>query len=191
MTNIVYEIKFLSDWHCGSGLSSGADLDLLCIKDQNGLPFIPGKTLKGLLRDAASIVCQDNFDFIDKVFGKVAERKTGSEEKNSVKGISYFSSGELSETLQGSILKDIGKKEFLFRKISSTRIDENGKAETHSLRGIEVVVPLTLYAEITEIPDEESKENLIKCLKYIKRLGTNRNRGLGRCVITKVENNGK
>lgn len=191
MTNIVYEIKFLSDWHCGSGLSSGADLDLLCIKDQNGLPFIPGKTLKGLLRDASSIVCQDSFDFIDKVFGKVTERKTVSGQEISVKGTSYFSSGELSETLQGTILNTFGEKEYLFRKISSTKIDKNGEAETHSLRRIEVVVPLTLYAEITEIPDEESKENLIKCLKYVKRLGTNRNRGLGRCVITEVGNNGE
>ena len=50
--NIKYKIKFYSDWHCGSGLSSGADLDLLVIKDKDGLPFVPGKTIKGLLLEA-------------------------------------------------------------------------------------------------------------------------------------------
>ena len=42
-----YKVEFYSDWHCGSGLSSGSDIDSLVIKDEDGLPFVPGKTLKG------------------------------------------------------------------------------------------------------------------------------------------------
>ena len=49
---IDYQIEFFSQWHCGSGLSAGADIDLLVIKDKEGMPFIPGKTLKGLIREA-------------------------------------------------------------------------------------------------------------------------------------------
>ena len=30
--DIIYKIEFFSDWHCGSGLSSGADVDLLVVK---------------------------------------------------------------------------------------------------------------------------------------------------------------
>ena len=191
MDKLVYEITMLSDWHCGAGLSSGSDVDLLCIKDQNGLPFIPGKTLKGLLKEAAGIVCKNNSEFITKVFGLATERKRESEEEVTVKGTSYFSSGELSEKMQRFLAENTNKKALLFRKISSTKIDKNGEAETNSLRKIEVAVPLTLYAEITEIPDNESMENLKNCMKYIKRLGTNRNRGLGRCVIKEVSNNGE
>jgi len=49
---IKYEIKFHTDWHCGSGLAAGAGVDALTVKDKNGLPFIPGKTIKGLVREA-------------------------------------------------------------------------------------------------------------------------------------------
>lgn len=47
-----YQIQFHTDWHCGSGLAAGADLDALVVKDKEDLPFIPGKTIKGLVREA-------------------------------------------------------------------------------------------------------------------------------------------
>lgn len=50
--DIHYSIKFHTDWHCGSGLAAGADVDALVVKDKNRLPFIPGKTIKGLVREA-------------------------------------------------------------------------------------------------------------------------------------------
>ena len=51
--DIKYKVIFFTDWHCGSGLAAGADVDALVIKDSDGLPYIPGKTMKGLLREAA------------------------------------------------------------------------------------------------------------------------------------------
>lgn len=48
MKDLNIKIEFFSPWHCGSGLSAGADADSLVIKDTNGLPYIPGKTIKGL-----------------------------------------------------------------------------------------------------------------------------------------------
>ena len=52
MKDLNIKIEFFSPWHCGSGLSAGADADSLVIKDTNGLPYIPGKTIKGLIREA-------------------------------------------------------------------------------------------------------------------------------------------
>lgn len=49
---IKYQIQFHSYWHCGSGLAAGAGVDALVVKDADGLPFVPGKTIKGLLREA-------------------------------------------------------------------------------------------------------------------------------------------
>ena len=179
--NIILKIELLSDWHCGSGLSAGADLDALCIKDELGLPFIPGKTIKGLLHEAAFVVSKDN-DIIKDIFG-IATKRENSNDEITEKGKCYFSNAELSEVVQESA-KD--KTKLLFRKVSSTKIDKNGEAEEHSLRKMEVAVPLSLYAEITDVP-KEAKEVILKAIKYIKRLGTNRNRGLGRCVITEVK----
>jgi len=49
-----YKIKILSDWHIGSGLDSATDVDALVLKDDNKLPYIPGKTIKGLIKDAVN-----------------------------------------------------------------------------------------------------------------------------------------
>ena len=49
MNELNYKIEFFSEWHCGSGLSAGADIDALAIKDSDGLPYIPGKTLRLLM----------------------------------------------------------------------------------------------------------------------------------------------
>lgn len=52
MSNIKYTIEFYSQWHCGSGLSAGADVDALVVKDKDYMPYVPGKTIKGLVREA-------------------------------------------------------------------------------------------------------------------------------------------
>lgn len=44
--SITYSIEFLGHWHCGSGLAAGA----LVVKDAQGPPFVPGRTVKGLVR---------------------------------------------------------------------------------------------------------------------------------------------
>ncbi len=54
--DIRYKIQFHTFWHCGSGLASGADADLLVIKDKDGIPYVPGKTVKGLLREAFDLL---------------------------------------------------------------------------------------------------------------------------------------
>ena len=79
MSTIKYKIEFFSNWHCGSGLAAGADVDSLVIKDQNRLPYIPGRTLKGLFRDAATILSDDE-DTIGVIFGVSGDKedhKTG------------------------------------------------------------------------------------------------------------------
>ncbi len=180
--DMIIKIEFLSDWHCGSGLSAGADLDALCIKDELDFPFIPGKTIKGLLHEAATVVSEDN-TLIKDVFGSATKRDNHDNEFTE-QGECYFSNAELSKTVKNSAK---GKTRLLFRKISSTKIDQNGEAEEHSLRRIEVAVPLTLYSKIADIPDENTKQLILRTIKYIKRLGVNRNRGLGRCEIVEVK----
>ena len=74
MRTIKYEIEFFSNWHCGSGLAAGADVDALVIKDNNGLPYVPGRTLKGLLREAATILFADK-ELIGTIFGISGDKK--------------------------------------------------------------------------------------------------------------------
>jgi len=41
-----------SDWHIGSGTGRPGNIDRLVVRDGDGLPFVPAKTLRGIWRDA-------------------------------------------------------------------------------------------------------------------------------------------
>jgi CRISPR/Cas system CSM-associated protein Csm3 (group 7 of RAMP superfamily) len=180
-----YVISFYTDWHCGSGLSSGADVDLLVIKDKNKLPFIPGKTVKGLVREAVEEIHSFAGLSLDlkKVFGIEENVK---EKIESGQGCCFFTNAEINEDLRKSIVSN-NLQDYLYRSLASTAIDKNGIAEEHSLRKMEVCVPCELEGEILDVPDD-FLEIMEKGLKFIKRLGQNRNRGLGRCSIKVIRN---
>ena len=158
-----YKITFLDYWHLSSGLSGGAKYDNSVIKDDDGFPFVPGKTIKGLLREYAQ------GDFLQVCFGNEGDKIAQC----------YFNNATLSNATKEN------SKNFLphfFDFISSTKINQNGVAEDGSLREIEVVIPLSLYGSIDNLP-KEFELQMIETLKKIKRIGLNRSRGLGRCKI--------
>ncbi len=176
--DIKYEIKFLDYWHLSSGLSAGSKLDSTVVKEDKGLPYIPGKTIKGLVREMASLL--GDRVFVDTCFGTISEKR--AEQKA---GECYFSDVKLPGDLTKQII-DNDLQERLYDEIASTMIAQNGIAEDKSLREIEVVVPLTLKGEIENIPSEY-EEKMKQSLKMIKRMGLNRNRGLGRCKVCIAE----
>jgi CRISPR/Cas system CSM-associated protein Csm3 (group 7 of RAMP superfamily) len=177
-----YSITFLSDWHAGSGLGAGAKADAIVVKDEHNLPFLPGKTIKGLLKDAIEDIkgVQPNLingALVEKLFGREKE------DKSTQAGDLFFSNATLPETEQLEISKELS--EFLYRTLSSTTIDENGVAKDRSLRTMEVTVPLTLEGKIIATVDfsEDERDLLRKAMLWTRALGSNRNRGLGRCKI--------
>ena len=151
-----YKLKFFDYWHLSSGLSAGAKLDSTVVKDDNNLPYASGKTIKGLLREMA------------EEFGDVSTMHKA-----------YFSNATLKNSLKDEIVSN-DLQDNLYDVIASTKIGDDGLAVDNSLREIEVVIPLTLYGEIRDVPSDFEK-SLKKSLKLIKRMGLNRNRGLGRC----------
>jgi len=153
-----YELKFYDYWHLSSGLSAGAKLDSSVTKDNDSLPYAPGKTLKGLVREMIEEDTHD-IEFLHKC---------------------YFTNASLKDSTKKQIIENT-LQDNLYDLIASTKIGENGIAVDNSLREIEVVVPLRLYGEILDIPSEDDIKKLKKALKNIKRMGLNRNRGLGRC----------
>lgn len=177
-----YKITFYTNWHCGSGLSSGADCDSLVVKDKNGLPFVPGKTIKGLLREAATEVVKfkqinNGDDKLIKIFGLPYNSDDGDTINQ---GETYFSNAKLLED-EENILKNTELKKYLYDSHAFTKIGKDGIAADTSLRRMESVVPCVLIGEILNIPDKECEDILIDALKYTKRLGLDRNRGFGRC----------
>jgi len=101
-------------------------------------------------------------------------------------GKCYFSNATLDDTTAKQITTNL-LQENLYDIIASTKIDEKtGVAQDNSLREIEVVVPLTLHGEIRDIPNNYV-EPMKSSLKMIKRMGLNRNRGLGRCEFSEFK----
>lgn len=189
--DIKYKIVFHTDWHCGSGLAAGADLDALVVKDKKGMPFIPGKTIKGLIREAIEEIglfsgTLNSNEFI-KTFGNSLDRnadtslseKSGNQEFMK-RGETFFTNAVLSDSEYETIVSNNATR-FMYRSISSTAIGEDGIAIAHSLRKTQVVVPCTLYGEIKNA--DGMVNEIREALRYVKRLGQHRNRGFGRCTM--------
>lgn len=174
MKDVKYTITFHTYWHCGSGLAAGAATDALVIKDKNEMPFVPGKTIKGLVREAFNIVAADKVATkqYDQVFGK----------EGGIRSESFFTNAMINKDEYGYIVST-NTASYLYRQIACTAIDDNGIAVDNSLRSIQVTVPCILTGKIHNVPDDMT-ESLYNALKYIKRLGQWRNRGLGRCTIS-------
>ena len=54
-TTVWVDFSILSYWHAGSGQGRSAVSDALVQNDRNGLPFLPGRTVKGLLREGCGV----------------------------------------------------------------------------------------------------------------------------------------
>ncbi len=190
MSTITYQIEFSTYWHTGSGLSGGVDANLAVIKDEHELPFIPGRTMKGLLREAAEMLNELNTDLVSKdfiatVFGIGEDQSTNGEYRA---GQCFFSNAMLSKYLTDHLQSHPEKGKMLFTTIASTAINEKGIAKNQTLRQLEVTIPLSLYATIESFPDDqEMVKQLNYCFQWIKKMGTNRTRGLGRCAFSQIK----
>ncbi len=51
-------IEFEADWHVGAGSGRSGHIDRLVVRDADGLPYLPAKTLTGIVRDACESLAQ-------------------------------------------------------------------------------------------------------------------------------------
>lgn len=192
MSQFKIHAQFHNYWHIGTGRGSGYHIDALVEKDVHGLPYVPGKTLKGLLRDASyKLNAWGHSMPVEALFGKRGDATDESRNDTSV-GALRFSSLELIEkqylAQNTSDIKSL--RNHLFTTLSSTAIDEKtGIAKDKSLRMIEVVVPVTLVGEIELLHDLEEldttqlKTLLNQAASLITHIGANKTRGFGAVTL--------
>lgn len=194
--NLIFDLQ--SDWHIGSGKEAGAYADSLTIKDVNGLPFLPGKSIKGLLREAFCIAHANNWCAeLEQTFSinNLVESLFGSEGQGiESQGMFQLSSATLSDEEIAFFNQQAGAKTHLFRVLQSTKIDhESGVASEGSLRSLEVSVPMTLKSELLLNPahsafSPELGQALLPllnaCCGLILELGAKRHRGLGQVNVS-------
>ena len=199
-------VEIHSYWHAGTGRTSGSHVDSLVEKNNSGLPLLNGKHIKGLLRDAVARAADWGW-FDEQVQGlpvsakaleawlfgtrNASDNSDDSSRFDTTAGVVFVSNAELPEAdrLILSQKESSELKTGLFRHVFSTAIDEEtGTAKDHSLRGAEVVIPLTLHSEITFNGDEKAApavfEILTQSLSLIDHVGGMRNRGFGRATLS-------
>ncbi len=186
-----------SYWHPGTGRGAGSDLDAVTHRDSSGLPVLPGRSVKGLLRDAvahaAALGWYGGADPSHALFGwrplkEGDKRPEGTVAAGSVRTSDATLPGDLAEYLAGSE-KARELIPGLFRSHFGTAVDaRSGTALEKSLRGMEVIVPLQLRADIAPIsghPVPDDWRDLVRtALPLLRCLGAHRNRGLGRVRVS-------
>ena len=82
MKSRLLKIEFQSDWHIGSGAGIPGSVDRQVLRDSQGLPYIPGKTLTGILRDAAEFITDIRGEKVSlKLFGNQLDDETAQRAK--------------------------------------------------------------------------------------------------------------
>ncbi|NBC33495.1 MAG: hypothetical protein GVY13_12535 [Alphaproteobacteria bacterium] len=196
------EITLTGWWHAGSGRSIGGYADAAVLRSPEGLPWIPGRTLRGLVREALELtesLGHSPDGTADRLCGS-RPWKAGSDESlrrgrfRTRRGALRFGSAQLPKSWRdwAEDLKNRPRLDDLFGVFAQTAIESAGKpaaglAKDHSLRTIEVAPPITLCADLqlddTELDGVDWENALQKALPLIRGLGASRHRGLGRVQI--------
>ena len=172
----------------GSGASSLVR-DALAAQDANGLPFIPGTTLAGVLRHAFSIL-NPNHPQLNTLFGNGGEHASGSKLITSAAYLmlseTHCAEGILDE-------KDVSEQTLLkfiqLPKRQHVRINSAGVAVKSGLFDNEVVYKGTRFIFELELRDSDVSawNNLVETLlSPLFRLGGGTRKGYGRFKVLKA-----
>lgn len=186
------KIELLSDLCTCSGETYNSIVDMDVVYDENGIPYIPAKRLKGCIRESAlemqelGIITAEKYE---KIFGTEGSVRSAFSLSNAY--ISGFD--EAIEDLKNCTYKDLSNPQNVLNQYTYIRTQtavnlKTGVAEDSSLRTIRVVKKgLKFEAECNW--NEENQEvvkhpkEILKILKQavslVKHIGVSRTRGLG------------
>lgn len=198
MQTTLVHIQLLAFWHPGTGRGQGPGADALVNRNAYGLPYLPGRTLKGLFRDAARVAEVAGVLSPAELVAAFGHDGRGAQEEArfaSRKGAARFESARMGTGVAEAEAWEAWAREpgnaaarqQLFRNLASTSLNEFGTAEEGTLRTIEVVVPVPLVATISAPRGSVVPRVLQAAAPHIFAIGAHRTRGLGRCIVTVSE----
>lgn len=186
--NARLRIELLSDCLPGSGMGNSALIDTDCVFDAYGFPVIPGKRLKGCLRETAQKLLMMGYQEaygrqVEALFGDAQSEGSlliGNAEIEGVQAlkqqIDHHRSGKAGEAT--FLLMPDAVREYYTCLHTRTAIGENGVAKDHSLRTVRTVRRGNVFECDLSFPAED--ETLVRtCAKALRHIGTNRSRGFG------------
>jgi hypothetical protein len=195
--NLILELSVISDtsFGRGDGLAGVVDSEIE-YNPQTGLPFIKGRTIKGLVvEECANLLF--SFQEISRSkfseYEKAAASLFGFAGSDGVcEGKVSFSDASLPRSLEEQLEEQIADKHLSPQQIlesltairSQTSIDyETDAPITNSLRSIRILlhgVALTSTIDITGELNPTENSLLAGCILGLRRAGSSRNRGRGK-----------
>lgn len=191
MNAIWLRFTMKSDAAFGSGSGTPGLIDQEILVDESGLPYLHGRTLKGLLNEVcadilyASEAAQSPWkDVADSLFGK-----PGSDE--SARGVLMVGHAQLPESLRVLLQREVQQgnwdREVVFDSLTTVReqtaMNPDGSPEEKSLRTTRLILRETPFEALLDFArplTDMEKGLLAACAKGFRRAGTARNRGRGR-----------
>ncbi len=188
MLKLLLRIELKSDLCAASGMSAGNFVDSDLSFDSFGLPVIPGRRLKGVLRDAAQFLCENGIvsdDDMNRLFG------TGLDETGAlaVGNAELETTHDIKSTISANRDDGYYSPRYimkLYTYIKGQTALKDGVAADTTLRYTRVLRKtdpicgglLAFHAPIT-LDDDSLKPALECCCKAVRHIGLMRNRGLG------------
>ena len=208
-TEFKIHVTMTSDWHIGSGTGHG-EIDSVVQRDRDDLPYIPAKTLTGILRDGCEQVARalDGGNdrgkwsrWINVLFGDQPATLDPDKDRDQLEhkprpAILGIHSAKFNDSLQKALnAKPNLKPAIAFMKPGVAIDPATGSAKPDCFRVEEVVrMDAVLTAKnctlnFDDIPDidEDGKRAayalVVAGAKMVERLGGKRRRGNGTCSI--------
>ncbi len=197
------QITMTSDWHVGSGAGRG-EVDSLVQRDADGLPYIPAKTLTGIVRDGCEQVAlaldggNDRgqwHDWVNFLFGDQPAIAQGALEPEPRPAIVSIRSAHLDQKLRDALkARPKLKSAIAFIKPGVAIDDATGSAKPDFLRFEEVVrmgavlttessLDVSDYQNLSDDAKKMVYALLVAGVQMVDRLGGKRRRGNGTCTI--------
>ncbi len=193
---LTYLLKFQNPFHCGTGLTNGL-IDRSVQKDKDGYLYVPGSTIKGVLRETC--------EYLARLFG-IAVREP-HDRISAMK--TFFESPDIAERIFGSCYQESGiffdnacmtweSKEYRFMQTENrtrTRLSRlTGTVISGALYSSEFgISELEFEGKIhgwlegisnpfsDDLPGSYPLYLLIAGLSMTSRIGANRSTGMGYC----------
>ena len=188
-------IELRSDLCAGNGKGFAQVIDVDTAVDAYGIPYIPGRRIKGCLRELAMDVLHEEKRNVEKLFGVSGNDRSGSLSVSDARIKDYdVQLDQIRYAINANKIKPNDITE-LFCSVRSATALEDETVKDNSLRFVRVVnrisptdqKPLKFYADISF--DDDDQETVSRLTKALRNIGYHRNRGLGyiKCSLEDAE----
>ena len=194
-----YTITFLSDWQIASGLGDGYLADSQLCRDASGLFYLPGRAVKGALREGAHrlALARPDLALYESLFFGSRSKGEGFNKSGALTVSSAYLPKDLLMALKGVSPAERAQSLRDLTLLRSQTALENGTAKNASLRTMECGIAGTSFEGTVEVsayafeaggypcPDEAWLAQYMNAVcAAAKSMGSGRSRGLGVCRIT-------